>query len=111
MYGLITSIIRDESGKSRYNQSRPSVGQVATIKNPSKNRESAYRGFRGHETAKSETPKQRGTIRTVHQWGRVSEDLKELGVRHFGFPVYKEITTREVANSRNATGPTTIVIK
>jgi hypothetical protein len=37
-------------GKSRYNQSRPSVGQVATIKNPSENRESAYRGFRGHET-------------------------------------------------------------
>jgi hypothetical protein len=44
------SVIREESGKSRYNQSRPSVGQVATIKNPSENRESAYRGFRGHET-------------------------------------------------------------
>jgi hypothetical protein len=50
MYGLITSIIREESGKSRYNQSRPSEGQVETIKNPLENRESAYRGFRGHKT-------------------------------------------------------------
>jgi hypothetical protein len=34
-----------------------------------------------------------------------------IGVRHFGFPAYKGITTGEVAKSRNATGPTTMTCK
>jgi hypothetical protein len=41
----------------------------------------------------------------------VFEDLKESGFRHFEFPGYEGITTREVAKSRNAMGPTTIAFK
>jgi hypothetical protein len=48
------------------------------------------------ETAKSETPKQRETIKTVHHFGRVSESGKRVGNRGIGVFGHTKIMTHGI---------------